>query len=206
MGTNAIVILYKGSKPEEETIRKITSVIAKSGCSEEVIDLTHFTNQDITNAIVATKVLAGKTKKVSDDNVTIVINPTDNDNNLHLTANNLARILGISVDDAMVMVKSHNVFVPKTIDPNVITNILCSYENTIVDAPSAYAISQAEYVMRSFNGRFWDLVSTISQAKRGVQTKETIAIKNAIEILQSSEAIGALNRLDPVIVQLIKNA
>lgn len=206
METNAIVILYKGSKPEEETIRKIASVIAKSGCSEEVIDITHFTNQDITNAIVATKVLAGKTKKVSDDNVTIVINPTDNDNNLHLTANNLARILGISVDDAMVMVKSHNVFVPKTIDPNVITNILCSYENTIVDAPSAYAISQAEYVMRSFNGRFWDLVSTISQAKRGVQTKETIAIKNAIEILQSSEAIGALNRLDPVIVQLIKNA
>lgn len=206
METNAIVILYKGSKPEEETIREIASVIAKSGCSEEVIDITHFTNQDITNAIVATKVLAGKTKKVSDDNVTIVINPTDNENKLHLTANNLARILGISVDDAMVMVKSHNIFVPKTIDPDVITNILCSYENTIVNAPSAYAISQAEYVMRSFNGRFWDLVSIISQVRRGVQTKETVAIKNAIEILQSPEAIGALNKLDPVIIRLIRSA
>lgn len=206
MGTNAIVILYKGSKPEEETIRKIASVIAKSGCSEEVIDITHFTNQDITNAIVATKVLAGKTKKVSDDNVTIVINPTDNENNLHLTANNLARILGISVDDAMVMVKSHNIFVPKTIDPCIITNILCSYENTIVDAPSAYAISQAEYVMRSFNGRFWDLVNIVNQARKGVQTKETIAIKNAIEILQSPEAIGALNKLDPIIIRLIRSA
>lgn len=205
MKTNAIVILYKGSKPEAETIRKIASVIAKSGCSEEVIDMTHFTNQDIANAIVATKVLAGKTKKVSDDNVTIVINPTDNENNLHLTANNLARILGISVDDAMVMVKSHNIFVPKTIDPDVITSILCSYENTIVDAPSAYAISQAEYVMRSFSGRFWDLVNIVNQARKGVQTKETIAIKNAIEILQSPEAVGALNRLDPVIIRLIRS-
>lgn len=206
METNAIVILYKGSKPEAETIRKIASVIAKSGCSEEVIDMTHFTNQDITNAIVATKVLAGKTKKASDDNVTIVINPTDNDNNLHLTANNLARLLGISVDDAMVMVKSHNICVPKTIDPNIITNILCSYENTIVDAPSAYAISQAEYVMQSFNGRFWDLVNIINQARKGVQTKETVAIKNAIEILQSPGAAIALNKLDPVIIRLIRSA
>jgi len=206
METNAIVILYKGSKPEEETIRKIASAIAKSGCSEEVIDITHFNNQDITNAIVATKVLAGKNKKASDDNITIVINPTDNNNNLCLTANNLARVLGISVDDAMVMVKSHNVFVPRTIDPDIITNILCSYENKIVDAPSAYAISQAGYVMRSFNGRFWDLVSIISQAKRGVQTKEAMAIKNAIEILQSPEAVSELNKLDPVIIRLIKDA
>ena len=206
METNAIVILYKGSKPEEETICKIASAIAKSGCSEEVIDITHFTNQDITNAIVATKVLAGKTKKASDDNITIVINPTDNDNKLYLTAIELARILGVSVDDAKVMVKSHNICVPKTIDPEVITDALCSYENTIVDAPRAYAISQAEYVMRSFNGRFWDLVSIISQVKRGVQTKETTAIKNAIEILQSPEAAIALNKLDPVIVRLIKNA
>lgn len=206
METNAIVILYKGSKPEEEAIRKIASAIAKSGCSEEVIDITHFDNQDITNAIVATKVLGGKTKKTSDDNITIVINPTDNTNKLHLTANNLARILGISVNDAMAMVKSHNICVPKTIDPEVITSILCSYENTIVDAPSAYAISQAEYVMRSFNGRFWDLVNIISQTRKGVQTKETIAIKNAIEILQSPEAVGALNRLDPVTIRLIRSA
>lgn len=206
METNAIIILYKGSKPEEETIHKIASAIAKSGCSEEVIDITHFTNQDITNAIVATKVLAGKNKKASDDNIKIVINPTNNDYLLHLTANNLARILEISVNDALAMVRSHNICVPKTIDPDIITNILCSYENTIVDAPSAYAISQAEYVMRSFNGRFWDLIGIISKAKRGVQTKETMAIKNAIEILQSPEARGALNRLDPVIIKLIKDA
>ena len=100
------------------------------------------------------------------------------------------------------MLENGKITIPTDTDVDIITHIICDNGGHITHGPSEYAVSQAVYYMNSFSGRLWDLVDIGRQIRNGVVTKETEAVKNAIEIL-NSKSFDGINRVNEQVRTLI---
>lgn len=101
-------------------------------------------------------------------------------------AHRLESILNITFAQALAMLEEGKISVPIDIDIDDITRIICDGGGRITHGPSSYAVSQAVYLMNSYAGRLWDLIEVIKQIRDGISTKETEAVKSAIDILNAN--------------------
>lgn len=195
---NALIIFYEGTKPTKGNVEALANGLLTTSWCDGVTEIKHFDSDSISRAILDR---SNKEEKQEKKNCTISISVID-DVKRTQAAHRLENILNITFAQALTMLEEGKISVPIDIDVDDITHIICDSGGYITHGPSEYAVSQAVYYMNSFSDRLWDLVDIGKQIRNGVVTKETEAVKNAIEIL-NSKSFGGINRVDEKVRTLI---
>lgn len=176
---NALIIFYEGTKPTKGNVEALAKGLLTTSWCDGVTEIKHFDSDSISRAI-----LDRSNKEEKKMNI-ISISTIDK---LKLTqaAHRLESILNITFAQALTMLEEGKISVPIDIDIDDITRIICDGGGRITHGPSNYAVSQAVYLMNSYTGRLWDLIEVIKQIRDGIVTKETEAVKSAIDILNAN--------------------
>lgn len=193
---NTLIIFYEGAKPAKDNVETLANCLLRTSWCDGITEIKHFDSDSISRAILDRS--SKQEKKMN-----IISISTIDDVKRTQAAHRLENILNITFAQALAMLEEGKISVPIDIDIDNITNIICDGGGYITNGPSEYAISQAVYVMNSYSGRLWDLVHIIEQIRSGLHTKETDAVKNAIEILHSKAAYKRLEKMDSGIRSII---
>ncbi len=196
---NALVIFYEGTKPTKNNVEALANGLLTTSWCDGVTEIKHFDSDSISRAILSR---SNKEEKQEKNNCTISISTILDDVKRTQAAHRLESILNITFAQALAMLEEGKISVPIDIDIDDITRIICDGGGHITHGPSEYAVSQAVYYMNSFSDRLWDLVDIGKQIHNGVITKETEAVKNAIEIL-NSKSFDGINRVNEKVRTLI---
>ena len=176
---NALVIFYEGTKPTKNNVEALANGMLTTSWCDGVTEIKHFDSDSISRAI-----LDRDSKQEKRMNI-ISISSID-DVKRTQAAHRLESILNITFAQALAMLEEGKISVPIDIDIDDITRIICDGGGRITHGPSSYAVSQAVYLMNSYAGRLWDLIEVIKQIRDGISTKETEAVKSAIDILNAN--------------------
>jgi hypothetical protein len=176
---NALVIFYEGTKPTKNNVEALANGMLTTSWCDGVTEIKHFDSDSISRAI-----LDRDSKQEKKMNI-ISISSID-DVKRTQAAHRLESILNITFAQALAMLEEGKISVPIDIDIDDITRIICDGGGCITHGPSSYAVSQAVYLMNSYAGRLWDLIEVIKQIRDGISTKETEAVKSAIDILNAN--------------------
>lgn len=176
---NALVIFYEGTKPTKNNVEALANGLLTTSWCDGVTEIKHFDSDSISRAIL------DRNNKQEKKHCTISISAID-DVKRTQAAHRLESILNITFAQALTMLEEGKISVPIDIDIDDITRIICDGGGRITHGPSSYAVSQAVYLMNSYAGRLWDLIEVIKQIRDGIITKETEAVKNAIDILNAN--------------------
>jgi hypothetical protein len=176
---NAFIIFYEGKKPSEIKVKELVNALECTNWCECVIEAKHFDSDSIGKAVL------DRSSKQEKTTHTISISAID-DVKRTQAAHRLESILNITFAQAMTMLEEGKISVPIDINIDDITRIICDGGGRITHGPSDYAVSQAVYLMNSYTGRLWDLIEVIKQIRDGISTKETEAVKSAIDILNAN--------------------
>lgn len=176
---NALIIFYEGTKPTKGNVESLANGLLTTSWCDGVTEIKHFDSDSISRAI-----LDRSSKQEKKMNI-ISISAID-DVKRTQAAHRLESILNITFAQALTMLEEGKISVPIDIDIDDITNIICDGGGRITKGPSSYAVSQAVYLMNSYASRLWDLIEVIKQIRNGISTKETEAVKNAIDILNAN--------------------
>ena len=177
---NALVIFYEGTKPTKNNVESLANGMLTTSWCDGVTEIKHFDSDSISRAILNK---SNKEEKQEKKNCTISISAID-DVKRTQAAHRLESILNITFAQALAMLEEGKISVPIDIDEDDITRIICDGGGRITHGPSSYAVSQAVYLMNSYASRLWDLIGVIKQIRHGICTKETEALKSAIDILR----------------------
>jgi hypothetical protein len=195
---NALVIFYEGTKPTKNNVEALANGMLTTSWCDGVTEIKHFDSDSISRAILDR---SSKQEK-EETRMNIISISTIDDVKRTQAAHRLESILNITFAQALAMLEEGKISVPVDIDIDDITRIICDGGGHITHGPSEYAVSQAVYYMNSFSDRLWDLVDIGKQIHNGVITKETEAVKNAIEIL-NSKSFDGINRVNEKVRTLI---
>lgn len=176
---NALVIFYEGTKPTKNNVEALANGLLTTSWCDGVTEIKHFDSDSISRAI-----LDRSNKEEKKMNI-ISISAID-DVKRTQAAHRLESILNITFAQALTMLEEGKISVPIDIDIDDITRIICDGGGRITQGPSNYAVSQAVYLMNSYTNRLWDLIEVIKQIRDGISTKETEAVKSAIDILNAN--------------------
>lgn len=176
---NALVIFYEGTKPTKNNVEALANGLLTTSWCDGVTEIKHFDSDSISRAIL------DRSSKQEKKHCTISISAID-DVKRTQAAHRLESILNITFAQALTMLEEGKISVPVDIDIDDITRIICDGGGRITHGPSSYAVSQAVYLMNSYTGRLWDLIEVIKQIRNGIVTKETEAVKSAIDILNAN--------------------
>lgn len=176
---NALVIFYEGTKPTKNNVEALANGMLTTSWCDGVTEIKHFDSDSISRAIL------NKDNKQEKRTNIISISSID-DVKRTQAAHRLESILNITFAQALAMLEEGKISVPVDIDIDDITRIICDGGGRITHGPSSYAVSQAVYLMNSYAGRLWDLIEVIKQIRNGISTKETEAVKSAIDILNAN--------------------
>jgi hypothetical protein len=179
---NALIIFYEGTKPTKNNVEALANGMLTTSWCDGVTEIKHFDSDSISRAILDR---SNKEEKQEKKNCTISISAID-DVKRTQAAHRLESILNITFAQALTMLEEGKISVPIDIDIDDITRIICDGGGRITHGPSSYAVSQAVYLMNSYAGRLWDLIEVIKQIRDGISTKETEAVKSAIDILNAN--------------------
>lgn len=176
---NALIIFYEGKKPSNIAVKQLADALEQTSWCDCAIEVKHFDFDSISKAVMVRSNEQEKKMNV------ISISTIDR---LKLTqaAHRLESILNITFAQALTMLEEGKISVPTDIDIDDITRIICDGGGRITHGPSNYAVSQAVYLMNSYTNRLWDLIEVIKQIRDGISTKETEAVKSAIDILNAN--------------------
>lgn len=176
---NALVIFYEGTKPTKNNVEALANGLLTTSWCDGVTEIKHFDSDSISRAI-----LDRSNKEEKKMNI-ISISAID-DVKRTQAAHRLESILNITFAQALTMLEEGKISVPIDIDIDDITRIICDGGGRITQGPSNYAVSQAVYLMNSYTNRLWDLIEVVKQIRDGIVTKETEAVKSAIDILNAN--------------------
>jgi hypothetical protein len=176
---NALIVFYEGTKPTKGNVEALANGLLTTSWCDGVTEIKHFDSDSISRAI-----LDRDSKQEKKMNI-ISISSID-DVKRTQAAHRLESILNITFAQALAMLEEGKISVPIDIDIDDITRIICDGGGRITHGPSSYAVSQAVYFMNSYAGRLWDLIEVIKQIRDGIITKETEAVKSAIDILNAN--------------------
>lgn len=176
---NALVIFYEGTKPTKNNVEALANGMLTTSWCDGVTEIKHFDSDSISRAI-----LDRSNKEEKKMNI-ISISAID-DVKRTQAAHRLESILNITFAQALTMLEEGKISVPIDIDIDDITRIICDGGGRITQGPSNYAVSQAVYLMNSYTNRLWDLIEVVKQIRDGIVTKETEAVKSAIDILNAN--------------------
>lgn len=179
---NALVIFYEGTKPTKNNVEALANGMLTTSWCDGVTEIKHFDSDSISRAILNKD---SKQEKQETKINTISISAID-DVKRTQAAHRLESILNITFAQALSMLEEGKILVPVDINIDDITRIICDGGGRITHGPSSYAVSQAVYLMNSYAGRLWDLIEVIKQIRDGIVTKETEAVKSAIDILNAN--------------------
>lgn len=179
---NALIVFYEGTKPTKNNVEALANGMLTTSWCDGVTEIKHFDSDSISRAILDR---SNKEEKQEKKNCTISISAID-DVKRTQAAHRLESILNITFAQALTMLEEGKISVPIDIDEDDITRIICDGGGRITHGPSSYAVSQAVYLMNSYTGRLWDLIEVIKQIRDGISTKETEAVKSAIDILNAN--------------------
>lgn len=179
---NALVIFYEGTKPTKNNVEALANGMLTTSWCDGVTEIKHFDSDSISRAILNKD---SKQEKQETKINTISISAID-DVKRTQAAHRLESILNITFAQALSMLEEGKILVPVDINIDDITRIICDGGGRITHGPSSYAVSQAVYLMNSYAGRLWDLIEVIKQIRDGIITKETEAVKSAIDILNAN--------------------
>lgn len=195
---NALIIFYEGKKPSDVEVKELVNALECTDWCDCVTDVKHFDSDSISESVLVKSIEPQKKRK----GVRTISISDINEVRRTQAAHQLENLLNISFAQAYDMLESGKITIPTDIDVDTITHIICDNGGHITHGPSEYAVSQAVYYMNSFSGRLWDLVDIGRQIRNGVVTKETEAVKNAIEIL-NSKSFDGINRVNEQVRTLI---
>lgn len=176
---NALIIFYEGTKPTKSSVEVLANGLSTYSWCDSVTEIKHFDSDSISRAIL------DRSSKQEKKHCTISISAID-DVKRTQAAHRLESILNITFAQALTMLEEGKISVPIDIDVDDITNIICDGGGYITKGPSEYAVSQAVYLMNSYTDRLWDLIEVVKQIRGRIVTKETEAVKNAIDILNAN--------------------
>lgn len=179
---NALVIFYEGTKPTKNNVEALANGMLTTSWCDGVTEIKHFDSDSISRAILNKD---SKQEKQETKINTISISAID-DVKRTQAAHRLESILNITFAQALSMLEEGKILVPVDINIDDITRIICDGGGRITCGPYDYAVSQAVYLMNSYAGRLWDLIEVIKQIRDGIITKETKAVKSAIDILNAN--------------------
>ena len=178
----ALIVFYEGTKPTKANVEALANGLLTTSWCDGVTEIKHFDSDSISRAILDR---SNKQEKRETKVNVISISEID-DIKRTQAAHRLENILNITFAQALAMLEEGRISVPVGIDIDDITRIICDGGGRITHGPSSYAVSQAVYLMNSYTGRLWDLIEIIKQIRNGIITKETEAIKSAIDILNAN--------------------
>lgn len=179
---NALIVFYEGTKPTKGNVEALANGLLTTSWCDGVTEIKHFDSDSISRAILDR---SNKEEKQEKGIYTISISTID-DVKRTQAAHRLESILNITFAQALTMLEEGKILVPASTNIDDITHIICDGGGRITCGPSSYAVSQAVYLMNSYVGRLWDLIEVIKQIRDGIVTKETEAVKNAIDILNAN--------------------
>lgn len=195
---NVLVIFYEGTKPTKNNVEALANGLLTTSWCDGVTEIKHFDSDSISKAVLVDSIEPQKKRK----GVRMISISDINETKRTQAAHQLENLLHISFTQAYDMLENGRITIPTDIDVDTITRIVCDNGGRITHGPSEYAVSQAVYYMNSFSDRLWDLVDIGRQIRNGVVTKETEAVKNAIEIL-NSKSFDGINRVNEKVRTLI---
>lgn len=179
---NALIVFYEGTKPTKNNVEALANGMLTTSWCDGVTEIKHFDSDSISRAILDR---SNKEEKQEKTNCTISISAID-DVKRTQAAHRLESILNVTFAQALTMLEEGKISVPIDIDIDDITRIICDGGGRITQGPSSYAVSQAVYLMNSYTNRLWDLIEVIKQIRDGIVTKETVAVKSAVDILNAN--------------------
>lgn len=177
---NALVIFYEGTKPTKTNVEALATALLTRPWCDGVTEIKHFDSDSISRAIL------DRNNKQEEKKMNIISISAIDDVKRTQAAHRLESILNITFAQALAMLEEGKISVPIDIDVDDITNIICDGGGYITNGPSEYAVSQAVYLMNSYTDRLWDLIEVVKQIRGRIVTKETEAVKNAIDILNAN--------------------
>lgn len=177
---NALIIFYEGTKPTKGNVEALANGLLTTSWCDGVTEIKHFDSDSISRAIL------DRNNKQEEKKMNIISISAIDDVKRTQAAHRLESILNITFAQALAMLEEGKISVPIDIDVDDITNIICDGGGYITKGPSEYAVSQAVYLMNSYTDRLWDLIEVVKQIRGRIVTKETEAVKNAIDILNAN--------------------
>ena len=198
---SAIVMVYRGSKPSEDALRRVVEQLTALNCCSEIIDVKHLEEEDIAKAIVN----AGSSANHQEKRPNVVIEFTSGDNRLE-TVKLLKNYFGISLKEAKDAVDAGHIAVYDDLPIEILTAL---FDNGVIftKAPDVYLIENAIYLLNKLfvgNDGLFNLVKYLQEYRNGTRSKMHSAVHAAVDLLYKNKDSIAKSRLNSGLYNVIR--
>lgn len=201
---SAIVLLYRGSKPSQDALRRVVEELMSLNCCTEIIDVKHVDEDDIVKGVIGT-ISDGETNGSKQKDKRYTIEFTVGTSKL-LTVKLLKEYLHLTLKDAKDIVDVGRITTDKILPIELLTAL---FDNDVafINAPKEYLIEYSIYLLnKKFSGNtgMFNIVKYLQEYESGERSDLHRAIHAAVDIIYEYRTSISEDRLKDGLYNMIQ--